>query len=329
MSTKKYLDENGLSHFWSKVDDAKVDKVTGKQLSTEDYTTAEKTKLSSIATGAEVNVIENISVNGVTGTISGKTASVTVPTGAGTIDSISVNGTTQTIDQNKNVDITVPTKVSDLTNDSGYQTASNVSSAISGKLDTSAVKTSQTTSDSDTYSCTYVNGEFDWIQTWCNLLDSEVQSKLNKTAVKTSNTTSDSNTYSCTYINNQLSGKQPLVNYSTSEVDTGVKWIDGKTIYRKVFTFNKNQYSLDSGNNWYAKTITHNLNISTYTNVIAFTKRTNNTQTIIPNGNYGSGLSSWSTTLGDLNTNNLNVRIGTDEYSMNSSTIVIIEYTKN
>lgn len=36
--------------------DIKVDKVAGKDLSTNDYTTAEKTKLSGIATGAEVNV---------------------------------------------------------------------------------------------------------------------------------------------------------------------------------------------------------------------------------------------------------------------------------
>ena len=35
---------------------AKVDKVTGKQLSTEDYTTLEKQKLAGIAAGAEVNV---------------------------------------------------------------------------------------------------------------------------------------------------------------------------------------------------------------------------------------------------------------------------------
>lgn len=34
----------------------KVDKVTGKQLSTNDYTTAEKSKLAGIAEGAEVNV---------------------------------------------------------------------------------------------------------------------------------------------------------------------------------------------------------------------------------------------------------------------------------
>jgi len=42
----------------------KVDKVTGKGLSTEDYTTAEKTKLAGIDQGAEVNDISTISVNG-------------------------------------------------------------------------------------------------------------------------------------------------------------------------------------------------------------------------------------------------------------------------
>lgn len=36
--------------------DTKVDKITGKQLSTEDYTTVEKNKLSGIEAGAEVNV---------------------------------------------------------------------------------------------------------------------------------------------------------------------------------------------------------------------------------------------------------------------------------
>lgn len=42
----------------------KVDKVQGKGLSTEDYTTAEKTKLSGIATDAEKNTIVGITVNG-------------------------------------------------------------------------------------------------------------------------------------------------------------------------------------------------------------------------------------------------------------------------
>lgn len=58
MSEYKYLDENGLTYYHSKVKNLlsdKVDKVTGKGLSTNDYTTAEKNKLNGIASGAEVN----------------------------------------------------------------------------------------------------------------------------------------------------------------------------------------------------------------------------------------------------------------------------------
>ena len=65
----KWLDENGLSHFWSKLKtllNNKVDKVDGKGLSTNDYTANEKTKLAGIETGAEVNIIEAITVDGKT-----------------------------------------------------------------------------------------------------------------------------------------------------------------------------------------------------------------------------------------------------------------------
>ena len=44
----KFLDENGLLYFWGKIKTlagGKVDKVEGKGLSTNDFTTAEKTKL--------------------------------------------------------------------------------------------------------------------------------------------------------------------------------------------------------------------------------------------------------------------------------------------
>lgn len=50
----------------------KVDKVAGKQLSTEDYTTTEKTKLGTIAEGAQVNVLEGITVGGTDQTITAK-----------------------------------------------------------------------------------------------------------------------------------------------------------------------------------------------------------------------------------------------------------------
>lgn len=116
-NTKKYLDYDGLSHFKSKLDSEFVEQETGKGLSTNDYTTSEKTKLAGIDSGAEVNVIESITVNGITATVSGKSASVTIPTGDGAISQISVNGVAQTVTQGA-VDISVPTQVSDLSDGS-------------------------------------------------------------------------------------------------------------------------------------------------------------------------------------------------------------------
>ena len=50
---------------------------------------------------------------------------------ANKIESIKVNGTAQTIASDKSVNITVPTKTSQLTNDSTYQTSTQVANAIS------------------------------------------------------------------------------------------------------------------------------------------------------------------------------------------------------
>lgn len=44
----KYLDENGLTYLWSKIKGRFVEQVSGKGLSTNDYTTAEKNKLASL-----------------------------------------------------------------------------------------------------------------------------------------------------------------------------------------------------------------------------------------------------------------------------------------
>lgn len=66
--------------------DNKVDKETGKGLSTNDYTTAEKEKLSGVESGADVNKI----------------------------NSIKVNGTTVSPDNNKIISLTIPTKASDI-----------------------------------------------------------------------------------------------------------------------------------------------------------------------------------------------------------------------
>lgn len=57
----------------------KVDKVTGKGLSTNDYTTAEKQKLAGIETGAQVNVITSISIDGVDQPPSGGNVNISLP----------------------------------------------------------------------------------------------------------------------------------------------------------------------------------------------------------------------------------------------------------
>lgn len=45
----KFLDENGLTYLWSKIKGRFVERVSGKGLSTNDYTTAEKNKLASLS----------------------------------------------------------------------------------------------------------------------------------------------------------------------------------------------------------------------------------------------------------------------------------------
>lgn len=92
----------------------KVNAVPGKALSTNDYTTADRQKLSSIAQGANVNIIEIVQVNG---------------------SNLPVT--------NKAINVKVPTKVSDLSNDRDYATKSDINAAISsaGKLTKEIVDT--------------------------------------------------------------------------------------------------------------------------------------------------------------------------------------------
>ena len=61
MANKNYVDKNGLSYFWQKIKNiltGKVDKVDGKGLSTNDYTTTEKNKLNGIQEGATKTTID-------------------------------------------------------------------------------------------------------------------------------------------------------------------------------------------------------------------------------------------------------------------------------
>ena len=164
-----------------------VAKETGKGLSTNDYTNADKTKLNGVATGAQANKIETVKVNGKALTPdSSKAVNVDLTAYAISADvteiASAVSGVTQidysvveslpstgkkgiiylvaNSDSGNNIydeyiyinskfeklgsremDLSsyakktdIPTKVSSLTNDSGYQTAAQVTSAINTKL---------------------------------------------------------------------------------------------------------------------------------------------------------------------------------------------------
>lgn len=158
------------------LDTKKVEKETGKGLSTNDYTTAEKNKLAGIAAGAQVNAVEGISIdNGSTTLTPDANKNIILLTaGYGSnglmsqsdfiklqgisdqaemniIDSVRVNGSEVPV-QNKTVDITVPTTVAELTDAADYVTdtefqetisssMSTVSAALALKADASAVYT--------------------------------------------------------------------------------------------------------------------------------------------------------------------------------------------
>lgn len=92
----KYLDLDGLTYLWGKITSKFVAKETGKGLSSNDYTTAEKTKLANIAAGAEVNVQSDWSVT---------------------------STSSDAYIKNKP---TIPDSTSDLTNDSGFITSSDL-----------------------------------------------------------------------------------------------------------------------------------------------------------------------------------------------------------
>ena len=110
MSEYKYLDKDGLIYYHSKVKTllgGKVDKETGKGLSTNDYTTAEKNKLSGIASGAEVNqnAFSNVAVGSTTIAADSKTDTLTLTAGSNitltpnaTSDTITIAATTITVD---------------------------------------------------------------------------------------------------------------------------------------------------------------------------------------------------------------------------------------
>lgn len=144
-----FLDETGLVHFWNQIL-ARLNKFvpaeSGKGLSTNDYTGTEKTKLESIAEGAEVNqnAFSSIIVGSTTISADSKTDALTVEAG----DNITL---VPYIDSDKitisAVDTTYSTGTSSISgltklysetgaNTDGTMTQHSITSALSDKVDT-------------------------------------------------------------------------------------------------------------------------------------------------------------------------------------------------
>ena len=76
----KLVDENRLAQLWALIKGKFVQAETGKGLTTNDFTTDEKNKLSNIEAGANENIIEGIAVNNVDITPVNKRVNLSVPT---------------------------------------------------------------------------------------------------------------------------------------------------------------------------------------------------------------------------------------------------------
>lgn len=107
----------------------KVDKETGKQLSTNDYTTAEKTKLTGIATGAEVNKIDAVKVNGTALGITDKAVNIDLSNYATKSTTLAGYGITNAYTKDE-----VNTELGKKANSSDVYTKTEVNNSLANKL---------------------------------------------------------------------------------------------------------------------------------------------------------------------------------------------------
>ena len=136
----KFLNYEGLEHLIREIKERFIQKVSGKDLSTNDFTNLYKDKLDGIENNAQINKIELIKRN----------------------------GTNLSIGADKSVDINVPTKLSNLTNDQTFQTKAEVLALITdnGKLKKEVVTElpDPSTADENTiYLIASTNGYAEWI----------------------------------------------------------------------------------------------------------------------------------------------------------------------
>lgn len=122
-----FLDFQGLQQLVGLIKEKFVQKESGKSLSTNDYTNEEKQKLSTlktynVATSEEAGLLSSANLNKINSIDEGAEKNV--------ITKIKRNGTLVNV-SNKEVDITVPTKYSELVNDNDLVSTTQVKKLIS------------------------------------------------------------------------------------------------------------------------------------------------------------------------------------------------------
>nr|DAJ28317.1 MAG TPA: hypothetical protein [Herelleviridae sp.] len=122
-----FLDFQGLQQLVGLIKQKFVQKESGKSLSTNDYTNEEKQKLSTlktynVATSEEAGLLSSANLNKINSIDEGAEKNV--------ITKIKRNGTLVNV-SNKEVDITVPTKYSELVNDKDLVSTAQVKTLIS------------------------------------------------------------------------------------------------------------------------------------------------------------------------------------------------------
>lgn len=122
-----FLDFQGLQQLVGLIKEKFVQKESGKSLSTNDYTNEEKQKLSTlktynVATSEEAGLLSSANLNKINSIDEGAEKNV--------ITKIKRNGTLVNV-SNKEVDITIPTKYSELVNDNDLVSTTQVKKLIS------------------------------------------------------------------------------------------------------------------------------------------------------------------------------------------------------
>lgn len=253
MAKPKFLSLDGVRTLvqWAKDQLAtKVDKVAGKDLSDNNYSDDDVAKLESIENGAQSNIIESISVNNVAQAIDDKNVNIAIPlvddtlTNTGqsadakaTGDAIaeldqSLSQTATAIRQEfddadnqlaqemtqalEELSGTIPTKTSELTNDSDYTTKGYVDDEISGVEAAIPTKTSELTNDSDYTTKQYVDGELD-------TLEASIPTKVSQLQ-------NDSSYATTTQLTDGLATKEDALQYGTATAGIIGKAMMPKTV---------------------------------------------------------------------------------------------------